>query len=43
LEVGPFGVKKVFVQPATGHQCTPEMRDIAAEFLWKYALGPVSA
>jgi len=40
LEVGPFGVKKVFVQPATGHTCTPEMRDMAAEFLWKYAFGP---
>ncbi|KZT59542.1 hypothetical protein CALCODRAFT_507427 [Calocera cornea HHB12733] len=43
LEVGPFGVKEVFVQPATGHTTTPEMREKMAEFLWKYALGPGTA
>ncbi|KZO92563.1 hypothetical protein CALVIDRAFT_567243 [Calocera viscosa TUFC12733] len=43
LEVGPFGVKEVFIQPGTGHTTTPEMRDKLAQFVWKYALGPGDA
>ncbi|KZO92562.1 hypothetical protein CALVIDRAFT_530046 [Calocera viscosa TUFC12733] len=44
LEVGPSGVKEVYVQPGTGHfPGTPEMQSKMVEFLWKYALGPAAA
>ena len=33
LEVGPEGVKKVFVQEGVGHICTDEMVDEAAAFI----------
>ncbi|EJT97445.1 hypothetical protein DACRYDRAFT_72347 [Dacryopinax primogenitus] len=40
LEVGPSGVKEVWVQESKGHETTPEMGDRMAQFLWKHALGP---
>lgn len=33
LEVGPEGVKKVFLQEGVGHACTDEMVDEAAAFI----------
>ena len=38
LEVGPEGVKKVFLQEGVGHTCTDEMVDKAAAFVGEYLL-----
>lgn len=38
LDVGPDGVKKVFVYPGIGHTCTPEMVKEMATFLWENSL-----
>ena len=38
LEVGPEGVKKVFVQEGVEHNCTNEMVDEAAAFIGQYLL-----
>ncbi|KAI0344767.1 alpha/beta-hydrolase [Trametopsis cervina] len=38
LNVGEQGVKKVFVYPGVGHECTAEMIKEAADFVWEYAL-----
>ena len=38
LEVGPEGVKKVFLQKGVGHTCTDEMVDEAASFIGQYLL-----
>lgn len=38
LVVGPKGVKKVFVQPNTGHTCSTEMVKEMVEFLQLYTL-----
>ncbi|KIP06436.1 hypothetical protein PHLGIDRAFT_106996 [Phlebiopsis gigantea 11061_1 CR5-6] len=38
LEVGPNGVKKVIVQPGVEHECTPEMVQEMAEFVWEHCL-----
>jgi len=38
LEVGPEGVKKVFLQEGVGHTCTDEMVDKAADFIGQYLL-----
>jgi hypothetical protein len=38
LEVGPEGVKKIFVQEGVGHACTNEMVDEAAAFVGQYLL-----
>ncbi|KAH9941352.1 Alpha/Beta hydrolase protein [Amylocystis lapponica] len=37
LSVGD-GVKKVFLQPGAGHECTPEMVKELSQFLWENAL-----
>ena len=38
LEVGPEGVKKVFLQEGVGHTCTNEMVDEAAAFVGQHLL-----
>lgn len=38
LEVGPEGVKKVFLQEGVGHACTEEMMDQAASFIGQHLL-----
>jgi len=38
LVVGPKGIKKVVVQPDTGHACTPEMVGEIVEFLQLHVL-----
>jgi len=38
LEVGPEGVKKVFVQEGVAHACTDEMVDEAASFIGEHLL-----
>jgi hypothetical protein len=38
LEVGPEGVKKVFLQEGVKHTCTKEMVDEAADFVGQYLL-----
>jgi predicted esterase len=45
LEVGPEGVKKVFVQEGVGHACTEEMLDEAVGFIGQYLLtaAPITA
>lgn len=43
LEVGPEGVKKVFVQEGVGHDCTKEMVGEAAGFIGQYLLTVASS
>lgn len=43
LEVGPEGVKKVFLQEGVKHACTDEMVDEAAAFIGQYLLTVASA
>lgn len=38
LNVGKSGVKKVFVYLGVGHECTPEMIQELANFVWEEAL-----
>jgi len=38
LEVGPEGVKQVFLQEGVGHTCTDEMVDKAAAFIGQHLL-----
>jgi hypothetical protein len=40
LEVGPEGVKKVFVQKGVRHACTKEMVDEASAFIGQHLLTP---
>lgn len=43
LELGPQGVKEMWVQPQMGHRCSPEMTDRAAAFLWTHGLSEAPA
>lgn len=36
LEVGEDGCKEVWVQEDAGHECTAEMRERIAEFVWRW-------
>jgi len=38
LDVGPEGVKTVVVQPDAGHELTPKMVELLANFVWDNAL-----
>jgi len=38
LQVGPNGRKEVFVQEGVGHDCTEEMEDRLAKFMWQESL-----
>lgn len=38
LNVGPKGIKKVYVAPGVGHECTPEMVKQMADFIFENAL-----
>jgi predicted esterase len=38
LQVGPKGRKEIFVQEGVGHDCTEEMMDKLAKFVWQESL-----